>query len=278
MLVKRFFLPLICLLFSLQVQATERLTIAMIPAEDSRAMLAQSAPLFDALAEKLGVQVKGYVAADYNGAIEALRAGHVDLAYLGPFSYVKAAELAEVEAFVVAKKSDSPDTGYKSQIIVQADSEIFTIEDLKGTNFAFVAPTSTSGYMFPMAKLKESGLEPRQFFKNAVYSGSHDASILAVKHGRVEAAAVADRILQSALSKGLVAENDIRVIWSSDAIPESPMVWRRDLPEKTRVRIKEAFLSLRGVRFGDQGLVNSFEPTEDSAYDAVREVYRSSKG
>lgn len=250
----------------------------MIPAEDSRAMLAQSAPLFDALAEKLGVQVKGYVAADYNGAIEALRAGHVDLAYLGPFSYVKAAELAEVEAFVVAKKSDSPDTGYKSQIIVQADSEIFTIEDLKGTNFAFVAPTSTSGYMFPMAKLKKLGLEPRQFFKNAVYSGSHDASILAVKHGRVEAAAVADRILQSALSKGLVAENDIRVIWSSDAIPESPMVWRRDLPEKTRVRIKEAFLSLRGVRFGDQGLVNSFEPTEDSAYDAVREVYRSSKG
>lgn len=260
-------------LASLSVQALDDLKIALIPSEDSRAMIKQSEVLINGLSEQLGVEVEGFVATDYNGVIEALRAGHVDIAYLGPFSYVKAAEVADVEAFVVAETAKAGDVAYHSQIIAPANADdINQLSDLKGKNFAFVSPTSTSGYVFPYVGLRSEGIEPRQFFANVVYTGAHDANILAVKHGRVDAATVADRILSSAVDKGIIGKDEFKVIWRSESIPESPMVWRNDIPEADKARIKQAFLSMKSVQFGDQGIVNRYVETNDAAYNPVREA------
>lgn len=260
-------------LVSFSAAALEDIKIALIPSEDSRAMIKQSQTLIDSLSEKLGVEVEGFVATDYNGVIEALRAGHVDIAYLGPFSYVKAAEVADVEAFVVAETKKAGDVAYHSQIIAPADAtDINSLKDLKGKDFAFVSPTSTSGYVFPYVGLKNQGIEPREYFKNVVYTGAHDANILAVKHGRVDAATVADRILDSAVEKGIIDKDEFKVIWRSESIPESPMVWRNDIPEEDKAKIKQAFLSITSVEFGDQGVVNRYIETNDAAYNPVREA------
>src|SRR5690242_11011168 len=72
------------------------LKVGLIPSEDSRAMLAQSKDILDALEKNLGMKVQGFVATDYNGVIEALRAKHLDIAYLGPFSYVLATTVTPV--------------------------------------------------------------------------------------------------------------------------------------------------------------------------------------
>ena len=71
-------------------QAQQVLKVGLIPSEDSRAMLAQSKDILDAVEKNSGMKVQGFVATDYNGVIEALRAKHLDIAYLGPFSYVLA--------------------------------------------------------------------------------------------------------------------------------------------------------------------------------------------
>ena len=39
--------------------------------------------------------------------------------------------------------------GYQSYIVVQADSDIQSLEDLQGKTFAFVDPESTSGNVIP---------------------------------------------------------------------------------------------------------------------------------
>ncbi len=257
----------------LSAQAMDDLKMALIPAEDSRAMLKQSQVLIDQLSEKLGVKVEGFVATDYNGVIEALRAGHVDIAYLGPFSYVKAAEIADVEAFAVAETASAGSVAYHSQIIASTSAkDINDLKDLQGKNFAFVSPTSTSGYIVPMVGLKKAGIEPREYFQNVIYTGAHDANILAVKNNRVDAATVADRIIDSAVAKGMISKDEYKVLWRSDSIPESPMVWRKALPEADKQKIKEAFLAIKGVEFGDQGMVNRYVETNDKAYDPVREA------
>ena len=61
--------------------------------------------------------MQGFVAADYNGVIEALRAGHLDVAYLGPFSYVLGTTMTPIEAFAIAETAKSGRTFYHSQII-----------------------------------------------------------------------------------------------------------------------------------------------------------------
>lgn len=261
-------IPLV--LHSSGAYALDKLRIALIPSEDSRAMIKQSQALMDELSKTLGVKVEGYVATDYNGVIEALRSKHIDVAYLGPFSYVKAAQIANVEAFVVAETKKNGSVAYRSLIITAPKSGITSLKGLKGRNFAFVDPTSTSGYVFPMVGLKSAGLEPRRDFKNVVYTGAHDANILAVKNGRVDAATVADRILSAAVEKGQIAPTDYRVVWQSQPIPESPMVWRRDMPAADKAKIKAAFLSLKNLSFGDQGVVTRYVETNDQAYNPVR--------
>jgi len=105
------------------------------------------------------MQVKPFVAADYNGVIEALRSKRLDIAYLGPFSYVLGTTVAEIEAFAVAETKKAGRTFYHSQIIAHKDTGIKTVNDLRRKNFAFVDPRSTSGTVFltpPLPKVLPS--------------------------------------------------------------------------------------------------------------------------
>lgn len=250
----------------------QTLKVGLIPSEDSRAMLAQSKDILDALEKNMGMKVQGFVATDYNGVIEALRAKHLDIAYLGPFSYVLATTVTPVEAFVIAETAKAGRTYYHSQIITLKTSGIKTIDDLKGRNFAFVDPASTSGYAFPLAGLLKAGIEPKRDFKNVIFTGAHDANAVAVANGKVDAATIADRILDAAIAKGHIKADQIHVAWRSAPIPESPMVWRKDLPDDLKAKIKAGFLSINNLNWSDQGKLNGFRETNDAAYDVVRET------
>ena len=248
------------------------LTIGLIPAEDSQAMIESSRQVLDALQQQLGMPVKPFVATDYNGVIEALRAKKLDVAYLGPFSYVLASSVAEVEAFSVAVTKKTGQSAYRSVILARKDSGLRSVAELKGRNFAFVDPSSASGHLFPKAGLQQTGLDPETYFGRVVFSGSHDASILAVANKKVDAAAVADRIFNSAVAKGTVKQDDFVVLWSSRPIPESPMVWRKDLDPALKEKLAKALANLKDVKWGDHGVLNGFQPTSDAAYDVVRDT------
>lgn len=255
-----------------QVWAKDKLTIGLIPSEDSQAMIESSKQVLDDLQAKIGMPVVPFVATDYNGIIEALRSGKLDVAYLGPFSYVLATSVADVEAFSVAVTKKTGQSAYKSVILARKDSGIHSLADLKGHTFAFVDPSSASGHLFPKAGLEQAGFAPDSLFKRVIFSGSHDASILAVENKKVDVAAVADRIFASAVAKGVVKQDDFEIVWSSKPIPESPMVWRKALDPQLKKKIADALASIKDVPWGDQGVLNGFQPTTDASYDVVRET------
>jgi phosphonate transport system substrate-binding protein len=253
-------------------QSKNVLTVGLIPSEDSRAMITQSQAMMDKLAQALNMQVKPFVAADYNGVIEALRSSRLDVAYLGPFSYVLGTTVASIEAFAVAETKKAGRTFYHSYVIAHKDSGIKTVADLKGKNFSFVDPSSTSGHLFPKAGLMKAGFNTDTDFGRTIFSGSHDANAISVQNKRIDAAAIADRILEQAFTKGLAKREDIVVVWKSDPIPESPMVWRKDLPADLKTRLQAAFLQVKDLPWSDQGLLNGFVPTTDAAYDVIRDT------
>jgi phosphonate transport system substrate-binding protein len=258
--------------FITPVRAQQVLTVGLIPSEDSRAMIANSQKMMDMLSKGLGMEVKPFVAADYNGVIEALRSKRLDVAYLGPFSYVLGATVADIEAFAVAETKKAGRTFYHSQIIAHKDSGIKTVNDLKGKTFAFVDPSSTSGHLFPKAGLLKVGFNPDKDFGRVIFSGSHDSSAIAVQNKKIEAAAIADRILDAAISKGLAKREDLVEVWKSDPIPESPTVWRRDLSPDLKKRLQAAFLQVKDIPWSDQGQLNGFHPTNDAAYNVIRDT------
>jgi len=258
--------------FSLPARAQSVLTVGLIPSEDSRAMIANSQAMMDMLSKALGMPVKPFVAADYNGVIEALRSKRLDVAYLGPFSYVLGTTVADIEAFAVAETKKAGRTSYYSQVITHKDTGIKTVADLKGKTFAFVDPSSTSGHLFPKAGLMKMGFNTDKDFSRVIFSGSHDSNAVAVQNRKIDAAAIADRILDAAISKGLAKREDIVVVWKSDPIPESPTVWRKDLPADLKKRVQAAFLEVKDIPWSDQGLLNGFHPTNDAAYDVIRDT------
>jgi len=253
-------------------RAADVLTVGLIPSEDSRAMIANSQAMMDMLSKALGMPVKPFVAADYNGVIEALRSKRLDVAYLGPFSYVLGASVADIEAFAVAETKKAGRTYYHSLIVANKDSGIKTVADLKGKTFAYVDPSSTSGHLFPKAGLIKVGFNADKDFGRVIFSGSHDANAVAIQNKRVDAVAIADRILDAAIAKGLAKREDLVVVWKSDPIPESPTVWRKDLDPALKKRIQAAFLEVKNIPWSDQGELNGFHPTNDAAYNIIRET------
>ncbi len=254
---------------------TQELRVGLIPSEDAQAMIRASQQVMDQLAEKTGMKVRPFVANDYNGVIEALRSGKLDIAYLGPFSYVLASSIANAEAFAVAVTKKTGTSSYRSVLITRKDSGLDSVAKLQRKTFAFVDPTSASGHLFPKAGLQADGFDPEKHFSRVIFSGSHDANIMAVANNKVDGAAVADRIFESAIAKGLIKGEDFQVIWRSQPIPESPMVWRKSLDAATKQKVAAALADIKGLPWGDQGVLNGFAPTNDKAYDVVRQTAKA---
>lgn len=254
---------------------TNELRVGLIPSEDAQAMIRASQQVMDQLAEKTGMKVRPFVANDYNGVIEALRSGKLDIAYLGPFSYVLASSIANAEAFAVAVTKKTGKSAYHSVVITRKDSGLDSVARLQRKTFAFVDPTSASGHLFPKAGLLADGFDPEKHFSRVIFSGSHDANIMAVANGKVDGAAVADRIFESAVAKGVVKAEDFQVVWRSQPIPESPMVWRKSLDAAAKHKVAAALAEIKGLPWGDQGVLDGFAPTTDKAYDVVRQTAKA---
>ena len=252
-------------------QAQSVLNVGLVPGEDPRVMINDNQALLDHLQSTLGLQVKPFVATDYNGVIEALRAKKLDIALLGPFSYVLATTVADVEAFAMLE-TDKQGATYRSVIIARKDHGIGSLKDLNGKTFAFVDPSSTSGHLFPKAGLIKAGYNPDTYFSRAIFSGGHDASALAVQNGKVDAAAIADAMLDIAYSRGMLKPDEVAVVWTSDPIPGVPVVYRRDLPADMKAKIRASFGQIRNMPWGPKTTIKRWIPAEDSAYDVVRDT------
>jgi phosphonate transport system substrate-binding protein len=248
----------------------EKLTIGLIPTESSSHATERWDDVLAYLSKKLGIPVEAKVATDYNGVITAMQFKHVDLAYYGPKSYVEAAARANAEAFVL-ELNEEGQPGYHSLIVARKGSGLKTMADLKGKTWAFTDPNSTSGMLVPTVYfVKELKLEPEKFFSKVSYSGSHEASALAVKAGRVDAAAVADIDLERGVGK-LWTKDEFEVLWTSKLLPASPIAWRKDLPDSLKKAVREAFLAYDHAEGLKKLKIKGYVATTDATYDPIRE-------
>ena len=248
----------------------EKLTMGLIPTESSSHQTERWDDLIKYLSKRLGIPVEAKTSTDYNGVITAMQFKHVDLAYLGPKSYVEAAARANAEAFCLEVTEDGSQ-GYHSLILVKKGSGLKTFADLKGKTWAFTDPNSTSGTLVPMVYfVKEARIEPQKYFSKVSYSGSHEASILSVKGGKVDAASTND--LDRARGGGkLWSKADFDVVWTSKLIPGSPIAYRKELPDSLKKAIREAFLGFDDAAGLKKLKISRYAAADDAVYDPIRE-------
>lgn len=253
----------------------ETLRVGVVPSEDESGVSERMEQFTEQLGDALNLDTEVFMGTDYNAVIEAMRTGNIDIAFFGPFAYVLANERSGAEVFAIGGKSED-DITYTSAIIVPKDSTAKTLSDLKGTDFLFVDPASTSGHIFPRAKvIEELGVtndEVEEQFKSVSFSGSHDASILAIVNGQADGAAVATDVMETMIDQGVVSEDDFTIIAQSDPIPRGPDAYRGDLPDDLKEAIQTFYYEYEDDKFFEERGISGFYPVNDEAFDVVRET------
>jgi phosphonate transport system substrate-binding protein len=218
------------------------LVLASIPMEESTSLAGYFEGIIAVIEKEMGVTVEYNQVTDYAGLIEAQRAGKVDIAAYGPFSYVTAKDTGvpiEVLAATVNAPDDLPK--YKSYGIANPDSGIKSIADMKGKTICFVDPGSTSGYLYPIAGLMKEGIDPEKDI-TPMFAGGHDASALAVKSGQCDAGFASDTMVNVTLpGSGQLAEGEIEKIWESGDITQGPVAISTTLPADQQAQLTDLF-------------------------------------
>ena len=256
----------------------KEITFALLSTENSAEITRRWGPILAQLEKDLGVKVKSVTGTDYRSTIEALKFKKAEIGHLGPKSYIEASNnnYANVEPIAQLQLANGS-LGYRSCLIVHSDSDMFSPEDMAGKTFAFNDPNSTSGYLVPSAFfMTEMGVDPKKYFSKVTFSGSHEASILAVANKKAEVASTNLPDLQQLTREGKVPRSALRVIWVSKLIPNDPIVVRKDMPASLRSAITESLTTMKARHpeaFKDIGAwVGNFVPADDGKYQVIREL------
>jgi phosphonate transport system substrate-binding protein len=258
-------------------ESPKQLVMAVTPSNIPTELFKASEAFAAELGKKLGLSIKVYMPTDYLGVVEALRNRTADLAFVHPAGYVFANR--EAKAQIVAVDVWHGKTSYTSRIFVRKDSGFKRLEDLRGKTIAFVDPGSTSGYVYPMVMLIKKGLvkdrDPRTFFKEAMYTGTHEAALLALLNGSVDAVASFDLAPQQYLKDTERVER-LTYIAETEPIPEAGVIVREGLDPALIKRLFDALMAFNAPEYKpilkDFYGIDGFAPARDSDYNPVREA------
>ncbi len=267
-----------------------QLRIGLLGGENEADRLGRYGAYQKLLEDTFQVPVRLYMAADYGGVAQAFAARQVELSYMSPAAYAATWMESDgnVEPVLVAKEEDGS-TSYIAAMYVRADSNIRSIEDMRGRAMAWGDPNSASGYLIPRAELREAGINPDTYFGRSGFAGGYEQAVIAVLQGQYDAgvswtSGVGDASrgysrggLRAMVDKGMLNMADLRIIWRSKPIQNGPLVLRRDLPAAFRQDMIAFHMAMPPdvYRAITRGNGTGWAPTQHAAYQIFIDLRRA---
>jgi phosphonate transport system substrate-binding protein len=266
--------------------ATEEgeLKIAVIPSQSMGEMQTGLDSLDKHLTGHLGREVVIEQYPNYNAVVEAINYHHIDLAFLGPLTYLIAHEQSGAQAIITQEVDGSP--YYYSYIITHADREWEDLDDMledrRDVDFAFASISSTSGHLMPGLHLRQLGYyksEDDHEFNQVQFAGSHDIVTTLVQDQTVDAGAVDSAILEALMkedeAKGGTLREDLKVLWQSEQLYQYPWVVPANTSSELITQLQQAYAEIEEEEilriFGG---ATRFVEADDSQYADVLEAAR----
>ena len=219
------------------------LVFTYTPVEDPAVYEKIFKPFTEHLSQCTAKRVVFYQVQSNAAEIEAMRAGRLHVAGFSTGPTAFAVNIAGAVPFAVKGYADHFQ-GYNLIVIVRKDSAAQKLVDLKGKKLAHTSPSSNSGHMAPLALFPKQGLTPDKDYK-IVFSGKHDQSVMGVKTGDYDAAAVASDVFDRMVHRGEVKLEDFRIIYRSDKFPTSSFAYAHDLEPGFRDKMLKCFYDYR---------------------------------
>ena len=253
--------------FTMAASAEGTLNVQFVPTNNDGSMEAKTGPFADYLSEKLGMDVNVTLATDYSTIVEAMASGKVDLGIMPPAAYVQARNLDAAEAILSSqlvkydKDTEEPIEGeytstFKGEVLVKADSDMESLEDLKGKKIATLSPNSASGYIYPVAEMKDLGIDP---LTDCTLTTVNDipSEMTAVLNGQQDACFVFQgaRYVFSSKFTDYDLYKDLKVLYLTDGdIPNDAIAVQPSMDEDLKAQIKDVFLNMANDEKGKEAM------------------------
>lgn len=223
-------------------------------------------PLTQYLSGKLKRPVTLKLSQNMPGAIDDVSSGAVELAYLTPVAYIKSHKKGKTR--LVAKTVTKGRGSFQLMIVVKENSPIKTLEDLKGSSFAF----GDKAALLQRAVVVGSGVK-LESLGSYEFLGHYDNIVRAVLHGEYDAGILKDTKAFKWKGKG------IRILYSSDNLPPYNIAASNNVSDEQLAQLKEAFLSLDAKNEKHKKIIKAldkkydgFAATSNAEYDVVRRL------
>lgn len=254
------------------------------PSVDADTIASNSHEFLQFLEKETGLYFKTGIPTNYVAVVEAFGSKRADIGVMNSFGYLMANEKygASAKLRVLRYGHDY----YQGQIIARTDSDINSVKDLDEKKMAFVDPSSTSGYMFPLKMMKEAGVAA----SNMTFANKHDNVVIMIYQGQVHAGATyysapdANGKIRDARARVKTqfpdVEDKIKIVAITDKIPNDPFVFRKDLPQEITSKfinaVKKFIATPKGKDifqkiYSVEGVVS----TSDQDYDSLRQMVKA---
>lgn len=260
------------------------LNVQFVPSQAADKLEGRAKPLEKMLSKKLGIPVHVTMSTDYTTVVEAMKSKKVDVGFLPPDGYVlghkqgAADILLQAQRYGVQQPNGRPTKNfvksYRAEILVKKGSKIKSWKDLKGKSISVQNPTSSAGYVFPVAELYEKGLNVPKECKLVTVTG-HDQAVLNVLNGDTDAAFVFEDARNNVKADEPDIMKKVVPIYFTKPIPNDTICVQPNMSKKFRKKLAKAFIEIgkskRGRAllesiYGHEGYVS----VKNKDFDVVR--------
>ncbi|HBO3990442.1 TPA: phosphonate ABC transporter substrate-binding protein [Pseudomonas aeruginosa] len=255
------------------------INFGIISTESSQNLKSIWEPFLKDMSQQTDYQVKAFFAPDYAGIIQGMRFDKVDIAWYGNKAAMEAVDRAHGEIFAqTVAASGAP--GYWSLLIANKDSKIDSVEDMlanaKSLTFGNGDPNSTSGYLVPgYYVFAKNNVDPVKAFKRTLNS-SHEVNALAVANKQVDVATFNTEGMERLELTQPEKARQLKVIWKSPLIPGDPLVWRNNLSDEQKNKLRDFFFKYGANAEQKKVLADlqwsKFQPSDDDQLLPIRQL------
>lgn len=275
MRITSFLSGLILSVLAFQCFAQKPLVLGIHPYLDKDEIINRFTPFVRYLENAINIPVELKVANNYKQHIDYIGNNNVDIAYMGPSSYVDMVKQYGHKP-LIARLEVNGEPHFRGKIFVRNESQISNLHDLPGKDMVFGSDNSTMGFIVPAWTLQNENIHLSQL--NSFHNlNNHTNIAYSVLMGEFDAGATTEEVFYAFKNRGL------KEIGTTLAISEHLFVANNYLPKTLLTRIQNAFFKLNRHHLGKQIMSNikhnitGLVSVNDSDYDNLRTIERQLK-
>jgi phosphonate transport system substrate-binding protein len=199
-----------------------------------------------------GLQTEYVLYSSYPALVDALAAGHIDIAWNTPLAYLQARERLGGQCLVLGMRDS--DVNFTTVFITRTDSPIHSLNDLKGKRFALASRDSSHAAILPVHFLRAGGLDPEKDLKVLRFDtdiGKHGDTgtseqdvVRAVSEGSADAGAIGGATWKGSVAGGSIDERRLRIFWTSHGYSHCNFTARAGLAPSLAERFTKAIQAM----------------------------------